>query len=98
MRIEDYPTHSVKINASEVELIQEQRKVLAVLGNYEGMSVGDFQLHATCLGWSRHSGANLKLDEKLRYFLCSLFFKVFLVSRLCSRLCCHVFGLIVLLS
>ena len=62
------------------------------------MSVGDFQLHVACLGLSRHSGTNLKLRnfffEKLRYFLCPLFFKVNLVS----RLCCHVFGLILFLS
>ena len=33
MRIEDYPTQSVKMNAIEVELVQENRKVLVVLGN-----------------------------------------------------------------
>ena len=52
MRIEDYPTHSVKMNTSEVKLVQEHRKVLAVLANYKNMSVGDFQLHVACLDWS----------------------------------------------
>ena len=41
MRIEDYPTQSVKINAIEVELVHEQRKVEAVFGNYEDISVGE---------------------------------------------------------
>ena len=52
MRIEDYPTQNVKMNAVEVELVQEHRKVMVVFGNYEDMSVGDFQLHVVCLGWS----------------------------------------------
>ena len=61
MRIEENTSLSVKMNVIEVELVQEHRKVMVVFGNYEDMSVGDFQLHVACLGLSRHSGTNLKL-------------------------------------
>ena len=51
MRIEDYPTQSVKMNAIEVELVQEHRKVLAVFGIMK-ICVREFQLHVECLGWT----------------------------------------------
>ena len=47
----------------ELELVQEHRKVMVVFGNYEDMSVGDFQLHVACLGWSRHSGNTFKIEK-----------------------------------
>ena len=49
MRLEENTSLSVKMNVIEVELVQEHRKVLAVFGNYEDMSVGEFQLHVACL-------------------------------------------------
>ena len=61
MRIEENTSLSVKMNVIEVKLAQEHRKVWAVFGNHEDMSVGEFQLHIPYLGWSQHSGTNLRL-------------------------------------
>ena len=63
MRIEENTSLSVKMNVIEVKLAQEHRKVWAVFGNHEDMSVGEFQLHVACLGWSQHSGTNLRLRK-----------------------------------
>ena len=63
MRIEENTSLSVKTNVIEVKLVQKDRKVWAVFGNCEDMSVGEFQLHVACLGWSQHSGTNLRLRK-----------------------------------
>ena len=47
----------------ELELVQEHKKIWAVFGNNEYMPLGKLQLHAACLGWSRHSGTNLRLKK-----------------------------------
>ena len=73
----------------ELESVQEHKKIWAVFGNNEYMPLGKLQLHAACLGWSRHSGNTFKIEKKLMKnsgnFLCPL------SSNLVSRLCCHVF-------
>ena len=52
MRIEENTSLRGKTNVIEVKLVQKDRKVWAVFGNCEDMSVGEFQLHVACLGWS----------------------------------------------
>ena len=61
MRIEENTSLSVKMDV--IEIGPRTKKSLGGFVNYEDMSVGEFQLHVACLGWSRHSGTNLRLRK-----------------------------------